>query len=1415
MACKYYINGLTLSKDEFLNYVKKQPLSESSKILGIASTPDAPFITNTNNYVKLGLKYALKQAVDEGANTIAWTTGEQQNDRYDLSKQVDKIDVEAVEDVDNLHFVDIKLSNGTTENLEVENGIIREGNYKGQRLDNVVGKDYADKILSTPKGESATLQGEDLKVGGKGMIGFYGSPSQGKEGIIGGVAKALVKELTGVEGKIGETNINKIIKNDLKISYNPLPGDGRVWFVHDNEGRTISRLLTKELAEQEVLSMLKERQDAVKNPTQNSIEITPELKQAVKSGLPLFKDPSKSFADKVRQAKVNGGKAFDAILGIPVFFWNQSVETVALAIEGGASVSEAIKKGIEYIKKQKVKFDEKAYIDKMNEILYGVENEATGGDKKTAKDFEEAEEIFDEEQQNVLGITKKELKRIQELEGSEEFQVESKDIEVDRATAKRLVAEGYNIKDLVKKIKNGYRPSRVEVFIIKDYFVSITASNNKNPTPELLKERDSLIQIIREAGADLGRAVQALDGVIALEDNLSSFLMEESKWVDLTQDEINDLTDKYNKAKEALDKLNDLTEKARQEAVEKEIQKRLDQQKKENRTKGTVKEDFKQERKQYVSDFREALRKIRKTPQAVIVPYAQELIVAAPFVRKMVQSYVKEGIYDLKTIVKGIHDELKTEITDLTEQDVRDVIAGQYVNTRNTKNAKLSQIRDLERQAKLERKIEQLEAGILESNNRTQNKTNNKEIKALEKQVAEIKKRNPDLTYPSKIQSRKTWYGNRIDDLKKDIKEGNFDKVEPPIPILLDAEALKLKDEYIKFKAEMDDRRRKKEYEALSKFQKGLKQARGLLDLKRAVQVSVDLSIPVRQGIAVMLNPRTSAIGVDAYGKMLQSVKSKINYDRMMFDIEQSPAYLESKDDGVVYNEVSNTTNNNDEWHNNNPVLDKIPVIRDLVNISELAAAAWSNYVRFELYKRQVEKLLAVGKTRENSKEAYESMALRVMVDTGRGKLPFISDKSPSKEGAIIKQTASSVMFGPRLYMSIFRKLNPMFYFGIPHPITGKVVDKTVRIEALKDMAGYVAGQLLLGIAVTLAGGVVSLDPDDPDFLKARFGKRVVDLTAGQSAYIRTFLRIVKGAYMRADPDVSREDGEKYADFAKQSIGTFWRNKLAPNTSYLFSMYSGKNSIGEKFDPYEIIKIYPMYGDDIIESFKKGSPLDAALVLGIGISGLGYQEYSKNIRRAKLSIYVTDPTVKTFLKKNQLNVQGDLNQELTDNQGAEILMTAKESDKYEEVWADYVAERIKSQMTELQVLADKDKKHEGEDGYKKKLNIAIGRIKSDATDKAKEDVMGVVPSEISTIEINNRKYALSENQIKQRKALINQWISKNSSSKMKGIREGLINSNIRVTPYEIKKALRGMARAKATMKLKDKYPNGQGMKEID
>jgi hypothetical protein len=53
--------------------------------------PQGPYVTDTKDWTALGLKHALKRAVDEGHDVMAWSTGQQQADRYRLSNYVNEI----------------------------------------------------------------------------------------------------------------------------------------------------------------------------------------------------------------------------------------------------------------------------------------------------------------------------------------------------------------------------------------------------------------------------------------------------------------------------------------------------------------------------------------------------------------------------------------------------------------------------------------------------------------------------------------------------------------------------------------------------------------------------------------------------------------------------------------------------------------------------------------------------------------------------------------------------------------------------------------------------------------------------------------------------------------------------------------------------------------------------------------------------------------------------------------------------------------------------------------------------------------------------------------------------------------------------------------------------------------------------
>lgn len=131
-----------------------------------SAVPSGPYVTDTNQWVDLGLKRALLEAAKGGYDKLIWTPGEEQASRYDLSKQIDRL-----------------VYNPNAEILMAyKDGkqIINQSAAKNE-LEGMVGKDVAKNLLASegqtlPDAGSTKyhiLEGQDLAVGGEGMKSFY------------------------------------------------------------------------------------------------------------------------------------------------------------------------------------------------------------------------------------------------------------------------------------------------------------------------------------------------------------------------------------------------------------------------------------------------------------------------------------------------------------------------------------------------------------------------------------------------------------------------------------------------------------------------------------------------------------------------------------------------------------------------------------------------------------------------------------------------------------------------------------------------------------------------------------------------------------------------------------------------------------------------------------------------------------------------------------------------------------------------------------------------------------------------------------------------------------------------------------------------------------------------------------------
>jgi len=283
--------------------------------------PDAPF---KKTWAELAFKRALRQAVEDGAEVIAWTPGEKQAERYDLSKVYETIDAENLGD--GKYVIEARGKGGE---------YFKE-TYAAEKLPDVLGKELAEKIINRPPrptkeqildakeeydearkkwrddgsneseiafkearrkfndllAEDTSVQsfsGVDLKVGGEGMKGFY-------DKILPDFVRKYVKKWGG---KVEEGNVMQA------------KGSPEKFVVRDRFGVAGPQYNTRAEAESRLKSSLEYYGgDIVEQPRERdistsvwSVTITPEMREAVMQGQPMFLPEGKGEAPAINPPK--------------------------------------------------------------------------------------------------------------------------------------------------------------------------------------------------------------------------------------------------------------------------------------------------------------------------------------------------------------------------------------------------------------------------------------------------------------------------------------------------------------------------------------------------------------------------------------------------------------------------------------------------------------------------------------------------------------------------------------------------------------------------------------------------------------------------------------------------------------------------------------------------------------------------------------------------------------------------------------------------------------------------------------------------------------------------------------------------------------------------------------------------------
>jgi len=338
----------------------------------VQGIPDAPFRTT---WPLALFKRALRDAVDGGKTWIGWTVGETQNERFDLSKQVSEI--RYWPDEDGRWGLSVIGMNGQTEEFRNDYMTI-------QQVEEYVGKDVALRMVDG-EGEdignnSKSLSGDNLKVGGEGMKGFYDQI----------LPKEIGKYVAKMGGKVEKVEIrtgDELVPEIGGSITNVVNSDGQILTYYDQADPVKRRELAQRWIEFNKFKHPDARleEDTFKGMPIWRVNITPEMANVVSAGqmqfmpavsdaeyLDLAKDPKANQKQLQRMADEAVEQLTKIAIGDQTTYWHYGIRTE----DNGHQVGEVLDG-------ESVHWDDG---DPTEEGLGGLSSTAIGANDNSVKD---------------------------------------------------------------------------------------------------------------------------------------------------------------------------------------------------------------------------------------------------------------------------------------------------------------------------------------------------------------------------------------------------------------------------------------------------------------------------------------------------------------------------------------------------------------------------------------------------------------------------------------------------------------------------------------------------------------------------------------------------------------------------------------------------------------------------------------------------------------------------------------------------------------------------------------------------------------------------------------------------------------------------------------------------------------------